>query len=112
MDLWKSGKAQFSAWLTAPRYRSGSPFGLGLRALRRRLRAGRLLGRQDQVQGVAFLPRPELHQTLLLHVFNEPFQDFPAQALARHLAPAEEDGGLHLVAFLEEAQHVVLLGLV
>src|SRR5580658_3354612 len=64
--------------------------------------------RQNQVQRIAFLPRAKLHQAFLVHVFNQTLQNLAPQALPRHLASAEEDGRFHLVAFVEEAQHVIL----
>jgi hypothetical protein len=67
---------------------------------------------QDGVQRVAFLPRPELHDALGLYVFNQPLQDGPAQTGAGHFAAPEEDGGFYLVSSIEEAEHVILFGLV
>src|SRR5208337_466841 len=91
---------------------------LRLRTLRLRFCLGRL-GRslrlrrcQDQMQSVAFLSGSKFHDPFIAEVFDQAFQNFASQSLARHLASAEEDGRLHLVAFGEEAQHVVLLGLV
>src|SRR5579862_1204770 len=84
----------------------------GLRALRRLWCGGDLLGCQNQVQGVAFLPRTKLHQALVFHILDQPLQNFAAQALAGHFPAPEKDGGLHLVAFIQEAQHVVLFGLI
>ncbi len=67
-----------------------------------------LIRRPNQVQRIAFLTRPELHQASLVHVFNQTFQNLAAQALPRHFASAEEDSRFHLVSFVEEAQHVIL----
>src|SRR5271157_1049128 len=77
--------------------------------LARRLRLRRS---QNQVQSVAFLTWPEFHNRLVAQVGDQAIQNPAPQALARHLASAEENCRLHLVAFGEEAQHVVLLGLV
>src|SRR5271157_4579002 len=91
---------------------------LGLWSLRFRfclMRLGRWLRlrwSQNQVQRVAFLTWPEFHNRLVAKVGDQSVQNPASQALACHLASAEEDGRLHLVAFGEEAQHVVLLGLV
>src|SRR5579864_2766910 len=82
--------------------------------LRRSLFFSGLLGvrRQDRVQRVAFLPRTKLHNPTLANVFNQALQNFASQAGARHLAAAEKDRGLDLVAFIQKTQHVILLGLV
>ena len=64
------------------------------------------------MQRVAFLPRAKLDQTPIVHVLNQTFQNLPAQALPRHFASPEEDGGFHLVSFIEEAQYVILFGFV
>src|SRR5581483_17656 len=80
-----------------------------LRRLGRRLHLGR---REDQVQGVALLPRAEFHDTFVANIFDEPFKDLASQPLARHFTAAKEDGGFHLVTLAKEAQHVVFLGLV
>src|SRR5258708_2343653 len=72
----------------------------------------RLLRRQDRVQRVALLPRTELHNTLRFHVLDQPLQNLPAQPSAGHFAAAEEDRGLYFVAAIEEAEHVILFGLV
>jgi hypothetical protein len=90
---------------------------LGLLRLRfaRRLglwRCGRLRWRKDQVQRVAFLACAEFNDRFIAEVLNQAVENFTAESLARHLASTEEDGGFHLVAFAEEAQHVVLFGLV
>src|SRR5271156_4722290 len=67
-----------------------------------------LIGSQNQMQRVAFLPRPELHQPSLVNVLNQTFQNLPPQALPRHFASPEEDGRFHLISFIKEAQHVIL----
>src|ERR1039458_5198347 len=82
-------------------------FGFGRLGWRLRLRR-----RQNEVQGVALLPRTKLHNRAVAQVLDQAFQNSTSQTLAGHLASAEEDGGLDLVAFGEEAQHVVLLGVV
>src|ERR1035438_880870 len=68
--------------------------------------------RQDQMQRVAFLPRPKLHDRLVAQILDQALQNSTPQTLAGHLASAEKDGGLDLVAFGEKAQHVVFLGVV
>src|SRR5260370_38603889 len=81
----------------------------GLRRSRFFLRSAFLLvRRQNQMQRVAFLPWTELHQTFLVNVLDQTFQNLAAQALPRHFASAEEDGRFHLFAFVEEAQYVIL----
>ncbi len=64
------------------------------------------------MQGVAFLAGTKLHDPLLVDVFDQPLQNFPAQAGARHLAPAEENGRFDLVSLIQEPQHMIFLGLV
>jgi hypothetical protein len=64
------------------------------------------------MQRVTFLPRPKFHQASLVNVFNQTLQNLPAQALPRHFASAEEDGRFYLISFVQEAQHVILLGFV
>src|SRR6266576_1423214 len=71
-----------------------------------------LVRRQNQVQRVAFLPGPKLDKTPLVDILNETFQNLAAQALPSHFASTEEDGGFHLVSFVEEAQHMILFGFV
>src|SRR5437660_5077848 len=72
----------------------------------------RLLRRQDRVQCVAFLPRTKLHNAVRFHVLNQPLQNLASQAGAGHFAATEKDGRLDLVALIQEAQYVILLGLV
>ena len=67
-----------------------------------------LIRRQDQVQRVAFLTRPEFHQSSLVNVFDQTFEDLAAQTLPRHFASAKEDGRFDLIAFIEETEHVIL----
>ena len=64
------------------------------------------------MQRVAFLPWTEFHDTFFADVLDESLENLATQALAGHLASAEENGGLYLVALGKEAKHVVLLGLV
>ena len=64
------------------------------------------------MQGVTFLPCPELNDSLVAEVFDEPFQNFASQALPRHFATAEEDGGFDLIPICQESNHVIPLGLV
>src|SRR5436309_16055733 len=70
------------------------------------------LGRQDQVQRVAFLSRSELHQSPVVHVFDDSFKNLATQALPGHFAPAEEDSGLDLVTLIQEPQHMILFSFV
>src|SRR6267378_5965130 len=71
-----------------------------------------LVRRQNQVQRVAFLPGSKFYETSLVDVLNQTLQNLAPQALPRHFASAEEDGRFYLVAFIEEAQHVILFGFV
>ncbi len=64
------------------------------------------------MQRVALLPRTKLHDSLVADVGYEAFEDLAPQALARHLAATEENGGFHLVAFGEEAEDMVPLGFI
>src|SRR2546423_2886141 len=68
--------------------------------------------RDDGVQRIAFHARRELDDALALDLADQAIEDLAAKVAVRHLASAIKDGGLDLVAFIEEAQHVVLLGLV
>src|SRR3984957_11190813 len=72
----------------------------------------RFLRRQNRVQRIAFLPRAKFHNAVRLHVLDQPLQNLPSQAGARHLTAAEKDRRLYLVAFVQKTQHVVFLGLV
>src|ERR1017187_2353591 len=125
-DPSRSRRIRFTAWLIPSlrrllrrgRVRSrslvwlgrvGLGFGFGRVRLGWRLRLG---WRQNEVQRVALLPRTKLHDRLVAQVLDQALQNSTSQTLAGHLASAEEDGGLHLVAFGEKAQHVVLLGVV
>jgi len=71
-----------------------------------------LLRRQDRVQRIAFLPRSKLYNALRLHIFNQALQNLAPQPGARHLATAEENRCLNLVALGQEAQHMIPLRLV
>src|SRR5262245_17271044 len=68
--------------------------------------------RQDRVHLVAFLPRRRFGDRDVGELADQPLQDPPADLRMRHLAPAEENRRLHLVAVLEEALDVLLLELV
>ena len=68
--------------------------------------------RQDRVQRVAFLSRTKFNDSAIANIFNQPIQNPSSQAGTRHLASTEEDCGLDLIALIQKAQHVVLLGLV
>src|SRR5580704_10970478 len=71
-----------------------------------------LLRRQDRVQSVTFLAGAELYYALALDVFDQAFEDLASQVGAGHFASAEKNCSLDLVALVQEAQHVILLGLV
>src|SRR5262245_20573628 len=75
------------------------------------LPARNLFGRgQDGVHGVTFHARPEFHNSFFADFLDEPLQNVAPQVLVGHLASAEAKAGLYLVAFCQEAQHVVSLG--
>ena len=64
------------------------------------------------MQRVAFLPWPEFHNTLVLDVLDQAFENLAPQVCARHLTATEEDRSFNLVPFSEKTQHVVLFGFV
>jgi hypothetical protein len=64
------------------------------------------------MQRISFLARPELHDAFVLNVFDQAFQNLASQAGAGHLAPAEKNGCFYLVAFVQKAQHMILLSFV
>src|SRR5688500_5231650 len=78
--------------------------------LRRALAPGLLA--QDDVHLVAFLPRHRFGDRLIAEVRDQPLQDAAADLGVRHLAPAEEDRRLDLVAVREEPLDVLLLEVV
>src|ERR1043166_6178633 len=84
---------------------------LGARGLRLAA-AGLRPPRQDRVHLVAFHPRQRLRDRDVAQLLDEPLEDPAADLGMRHLAAAEEDRRLHLVAVLEEALDVLLLALV
>ena len=61
---------------------------------------------------VAFLPRHRFRDRHVRQFVDQPLQDAPADLRVRHLAAAEEDRRLHLVAVGQEALDVLLLELV
>src|SRR5579864_4758544 len=71
-----------------------------------------LLRRQDRMKCVSLLAGAELYDALALYVFDQPFQNLASQVGAGHLASAEKNRRFDLVALVEEAQHVILLGLI
>src|SRR6185437_1522578 len=82
---------------------------------RRRLGLGLLLlfaGCENGVQGGAFHSRHELANAGVADVLDEAVDDVVAEVEVRHLAAAQAQAGLHLVAFGEEAHGLVFLGLV
>src|SRR6185436_7071949 len=82
--------------------------GCGLRLAAAALRAAR----QDGVHLIAFHPRHRLSKRHVAQLGDQPLQDAPADFRVRHLAPAEKDRRLDLVAVLEKALDVLLLELV
>src|ERR1700728_2202552 len=80
---------------------------------------GRLLGRlsllarsQDGVQRGALHPRHELDDAGITHVLNKPVNDGVTQLTMCHLPAFKTQRGLYLVAFSQEPNRLVLLGLV
>src|SRR5580704_18619564 len=87
------------------------------RALLRRRRCVWLLPRillrsQDRVQSVTFLAGTEFYNALAFYVFDQTLQNLPAKVRAGHFTSAKKDCGFDLVAFVQKAQHVILLGFV
>src|SRR6185503_11780760 len=68
--------------------------------------------RHDGVHLIAFHPRHRLSKRHVAQLGDQPLQDAPADFRVRHLAPAEKDRRLDLVAVLEKALDVLLLELV
>src|SRR5882672_15697 len=66
---------------------------------------------EDRVHGVSFHARGKFHQGLVTEFADEAVEDVASQVAVRHLASLEAQTGLDLVAFVEEADGVVLLGL-
>jgi hypothetical protein len=64
------------------------------------------------VQRVAFHPRTEFDYRALANFVQQALEHLASQIGMRHLAAAEEDGGLYFVALFEEAEYVVLFKLV
>jgi hypothetical protein len=80
----------------------------------RRLGLGRVsLGRgQNGVQDGAFHPRHEFHNAGVANIHNEAVDDVVAEFAVGHLAPAETQASLHLVAITQKAHGLIFLGLV
>ncbi len=64
------------------------------------------------MQGRTFHARNELYQPGVPDVQNQPVDDLVPQVPVRHLPPLEAQRRLHLVAFPQKADRLVLLGLV
>jgi hypothetical protein len=56
--------------------------------------------------------RHKLNHTGVADVLNQPVDDLVTQLAVSHLPPAESEARLDLVAFVEEADRLVLLGLI
>src|SRR5262249_6942222 len=82
-------------------------YGLGFRLLSARYLFGR---GQDRVHRVAFHARPELHNSFFADLADQAIEHIAAQVLVGHFPSAEAQAGLYLVAFTQEAQHMVALG--
>ena len=88
-----------------------------LRLLRRRGRLGLLgfsplAGRDDRVQDRAFHARHELDDTGIADVLDKAVDDVVAEVAMGHLAAAEAETRLDLVAALQKLDGLILLGLV
>ena len=86
-------------WLRRGRLRLLLPFGF-------------LAGREDGVKNSTFHARHELDHRDVANVLYEAIDDVVAKVAVRHLASAETEAGLDLVAALQEFNRLVLLGLV
>ena len=64
------------------------------------------------MKSVSFLAGTEFYDAVRFYVFDEALENLAAEAGASHLAPAEENGGLDFVAFIEKTENVILLGFV
>ncbi len=64
------------------------------------------------MQRSAFHTRHELDDAGVAHVLDQPVDDVVAEVAMGHLATLEAQRSLDLVAFLQEAHSLVLLGLV
>jgi len=89
----------------------------GRSRLRRRCRLGLggvllLCRRQNGVQDGALHARHELHNSRLANVLDEAVDDGVAQFAVGHLPAPEAQAGLYLVAVHQEANRLILLGLV
>src|SRR5262249_7662215 len=86
--------------------------GLPRRGRLRPAAAARRLAAQDGVHLVAFHPRHRFRDGDIGQLLHQALEDAAADLRVRHLAAAEEDRRLDLVAFFEEALDVLLLELV
>src|SRR6056297_3515552 len=72
-----------------------------------------LLHRPDHHHHLAtFHPRHVLDLAEVLDVVGDPFEQFPAEVLVRHLAAAKPHGDLHLVALFEKLHDIAHLDVV
>src|SRR5262249_30078463 len=68
--------------------------------------------RQDGVHLIAFLPRRRLGDRDVGQILDQPLENPSSDLRVRHLASAEENRGLDLVAVSQEALDVLLLELI
>src|SRR4030095_9314936 len=61
---------------------------------------------------IAFLPRPEFNDALVLDVLDQAFQNLSAQVRACHFTPPEEDSRFGLISLPQEPQQMILLRLI
>ena len=71
-----------------------------------------LAGSENGMQGGAFHARHKFDDAGITHVLNEPVDNRITQLAVRHLATLEAQRSLYLVAFAEEANGLVFLGLI
>ena len=96
-------------WRTLRCRRSSRRFRLGLGSY---WRWSLLRGGDDGVKRGAFHARHELDDAVVADVHDEAIDDLVAEVAVSHLAALEAEAGFDLVAFGEEANGLVLLGLV
>lgn len=64
------------------------------------------------MQRIPFHPGHKLHHTVLTNVLDQPVDDGVAELAVGHLTSLKTERGLHLIAFLQEADRLVAAGLV
>ncbi len=62
------------------------------------------------MHGIAFHAGTKFYDALIANFFHEAFEHVSSEVLVGHFPSAETQAGLYLVAFSQEAKHVVLFG--